>query len=882
AHSVGIIHKDIKARNILISADIQGEPEAVLTDFGIGQIEDSNLLLAQGITATGVTRTSSTSSSQTGTRLYMAPELLEGKVGATTADIYSLGVLLYQVVCGDLSRALATGWERDVPDEFLREDIALCVDHLPEQRIQSANEISSRLRNLNKRHIQKEAEEQAAKEAERQRRRKKLFLTSSIAGILAIILIGAVAIREYKHREEEERNGYYSSIVAAAHLIEDQHIKRARELLADCPPAYRHWEWGRLQYLCNQDLMTLRGHEAQVAGIDFSPDGKLLASTDWRGNAFLWDAETGERKEQFLKEDGLFWDLKFSQDGKRIYVFYFPDNRNCSLIIWDIDERRRIRTLNFKSHVRGLDVSPDEKLVATANNDGKFTVWDIAKEKLIWLEQVKPADDILHEVTFSPDGRYLASGSKDNEVTIWDLNSQTAVHRLAGHFDTNLSLAFSPDSHYLASGDFDGRVILWDVETRKQIGEFFREGCLPAHKKGIWGLAFDSSGIRLATGSADNTAALWDVATRTEKQRFVGHCSHIMFVKFRPPEENCLATSSWDGTVKIWDTVPREIKESVFHHQGTVNSIEFSQDGSQLLTASGSELKGASPVASIWNIAEGTILSEFRGYQSRVKSAQFSPTEKTIVTVGGGKAIIWDISLASPIAELGDESNSIYCAVFDRDDNSIVTGGNGITRWDIRAGNEIGRATIESSVSCLAHNVERTLIAAGLDNGDLIILDYDSLEILKTLELNSKEIYAITFSRNSRFLMAGGESGILLFWDLKTNESKVLSTDKEEIYSLCITPDGKRLFAAGLDNSVSVWDIAEWREIVSLYHQESSVYSVAISPDGRTVASGDMEGRVLFSPSFPWSLEDYPGGESRDLQDRIETFKRKYWEEGGK
>ncbi|MCA9417905.1 MAG: protein kinase, partial [Candidatus Omnitrophica bacterium] len=156
AHSVGIIHKDIKARNILISADIQGEPEAVLTDFGIGQIEDSNLLLAQGITATGVTRTSSTSSSQTGTRLYMAPELLEGKVGATTADIYSLGVLLYQVVCGDLSRALATGWERDVPDEFLREDIALCVDHLPEQRIQSANEISSRLRNLNKRHIQKE------------------------------------------------------------------------------------------------------------------------------------------------------------------------------------------------------------------------------------------------------------------------------------------------------------------------------------------------------------------------------------------------------------------------------------------------------------------------------------------------------------------------------------------------------------------------------------------------------------------------------------------------------------------------------------------------------------------------------------------------------
>jgi len=154
AHSVGVLHKDIKPANLLITENKEtGEPRVSLTDFGIGLLTDREALAGKGITATGLTQTlvSSESSSGSGTRLYMAPELIERKPATTLSDIYSLGVVLYQVVIGDFSRAVAPGWERDVPDELLREDIGACVEGVPERRLTSASEVAERLRRLEQR-----------------------------------------------------------------------------------------------------------------------------------------------------------------------------------------------------------------------------------------------------------------------------------------------------------------------------------------------------------------------------------------------------------------------------------------------------------------------------------------------------------------------------------------------------------------------------------------------------------------------------------------------------------------------------------------------------------------------------------------------------------
>ncbi len=197
AHSVGVLHKDVKPANVLITIGRDGTPRAKLTDFGIGQVTDRERLARAGITVLGMTATiAGMPSADAGTRLYMAPEVVEGKAATVEADIYALGVILYQLVVGDFSRAVASGWRRDVDDELLCEDIAVTVDGSPERRLGNARRLTRRLRALDDRRQQRAAErrerEDRARELkeaelaraalERARKRRKL-LAVVIAGL---------------------------------------------------------------------------------------------------------------------------------------------------------------------------------------------------------------------------------------------------------------------------------------------------------------------------------------------------------------------------------------------------------------------------------------------------------------------------------------------------------------------------------------------------------------------------------------------------------------------------------------------------------------------------------------------------------------------------
>jgi len=199
AHSVGVLHKDIKPANILIRRDSSGEAKIMLTDFGIGAlIRDASEL---GITIAGMT-VCETDGVSSGTSLYMAPELFEGKPPSVQADIFSLGVLAYQLLSGNMSRALAPGWERNISSELLREDLRLMVDGNPERRLADAGEIARRFRSLREREQAREEELQREREAEeirralrRNRRRRKLV--SIVAAALAVV---AVALGFQAHR----------------------------------------------------------------------------------------------------------------------------------------------------------------------------------------------------------------------------------------------------------------------------------------------------------------------------------------------------------------------------------------------------------------------------------------------------------------------------------------------------------------------------------------------------------------------------------------------------------------------------------------------------------------------------------------------------------
>src|SRR5260221_1010562 len=147
AHSVGILHKDIKPSNVLMVQDLEEAFSPRLTDFGIGILTDRSRLGAYNITMTGFPPSTipMNESSRSGTQMYAPPESLAGKPHSVQGDVYALGVLLYQMAVADLEKPLAPGWERDVDDDLLRSGIAACVDGAPQSRLESAQELAQRL-----------------------------------------------------------------------------------------------------------------------------------------------------------------------------------------------------------------------------------------------------------------------------------------------------------------------------------------------------------------------------------------------------------------------------------------------------------------------------------------------------------------------------------------------------------------------------------------------------------------------------------------------------------------------------------------------------------------------------------------------------------------
>jgi DNA-binding winged helix-turn-helix (wHTH) protein len=197
AHGVGVLHRDMKPGNLLIALAPDGTPSVRLADFGSGGLLEPSSLDRLGITRMGLTQHLE-GASDSGTLLYRAPEVLAGQLHTVRGDVYALGVMLYQLLLGDCQRPLAPGWEADVADPLLQEDIASASAGNPTLRLSDAAEFAKRLRTLPERHVLRqqqrarqaaEARELALAEQARQQNEKlqaRRFWLRATVGVLAL------------------------------------------------------------------------------------------------------------------------------------------------------------------------------------------------------------------------------------------------------------------------------------------------------------------------------------------------------------------------------------------------------------------------------------------------------------------------------------------------------------------------------------------------------------------------------------------------------------------------------------------------------------------------------------------------------------------------
>jgi DNA-binding winged helix-turn-helix (wHTH) protein/tetratricopeptide (TPR) repeat protein len=212
-HAMGIIHKDLKPENVLIQSR-EGVVEPLLTDFGAGWLCGNgamNALLPISTTFADALR----DSPRLASAHYAAPEVLRGEMPTTSADVYALGVMLYQMVVGDLTRPLGSDWEQDVQDEVLRSDIHDAATNDLSRRIASAQVLAERLRTLAQRRAalveNRQVQDRIASATQRMTRARERLRIAAAVG--AVLTVGLLSTGYMYWRTEQAR----AEAVAQAH-----------------------------------------------------------------------------------------------------------------------------------------------------------------------------------------------------------------------------------------------------------------------------------------------------------------------------------------------------------------------------------------------------------------------------------------------------------------------------------------------------------------------------------------------------------------------------------------------------------------------------------------------------------------------------------------
>jgi WD40 repeat protein len=342
-------------------------------------------------------------------------------------------------------------------------------------------------------------------------------------------------------------------------------------------------------------LFCISGHERGVLGVAFDPAGGRLATGGSDHTIRIWDVETGQELVCLRGHARAVSSVAFSPDGRWLGSGSF-DQR---VWIWDLEACLPHVTLcGHADAVKTVAFDPTGQYLASGSDDQTIRVWDWAAGVILCT--LPGAGRGMTSVAFDPLGRHLATASEDMTLRIWDYRRATQLLRFRGHKDAVTSVAYSPDGRWIVSGSWDKTARIWNAFSGEQIA------CLRGHEQVVWSVAVSPDGRRLASASKDRTIRIWSIGAAAEPARLRGHADSITTIAFSP-HGKWLASGSLDRTILIWNTMAGVPHACFRGHEGAIQGLTFSPSGQRLASCSSDQS------IRIWDLTLGAPVGCLRG-----------------------------------------------------------------------------------------------------------------------------------------------------------------------------------------------------------------------------------------------------------------------------
>jgi WD40 repeat protein/DNA-binding SARP family transcriptional activator len=577
--------------------------------------------------------------------------------------------------------------------------------------------------------------------------------------------------------------------------------------------------------------MTLTGHEQGARMVEFSPDGKTIATASYAGQVVVWEASSGEK---LFTVDGVI--ARYSPDGAHLAT----GSKDGTVTNWNFATRDRLwRVRSHTDSIGDVHFSPNGKLLVSTSWDDSFKVWDAQTGQELFSSSASVAgSDVLHNVVFSLDGSLLFAADFAGDFSaefagtmrVWRVGQDWP---LLNEYPSNvMSIYFSPDGRWLATagGTLLEGIFLQDISTipDENLASSSFSAVEPlmvpaAHDSVIHDFAFSLYESLMATGSQDGTAKIWRLSPdRADLQLTIsGHTTDVRAIALSP-DGSKLATASRDGTVRIWDITPAGTSEwfTWAAHADMVYRSALTLDGKYMATAS------TDGTAKVWDLVSEKELVAITSHGSPLFGIDISTDGSLLATAGNDNtAKIWKLNLSQEAAShtllrtitghaaapaVGGLFPGLTSVDFNPDGTKLATGGvDGMAKiWDVQTGLEL--------LSVQAHP-------------------------------NGNGITRVVFSPDGRRLATASDIPITLakIWDA-TSGVEISSfsghTQATRIWGMAFSPDGERVATGAGEGSLKIWDAKTGQELLDLVGHGSAVVSASFSPDGKYLLSSSPEG----------------------------------------